>query len=56
MARVQHEHDGARLDQLNANLIAALRVSPEGQQGLAAFLDKHDPPWVQAHDAGAGAS
>jgi len=55
VARVQHEHDGARLDQLNANLIAVLRVSPEGQQGLAAFLDKQDPPWVQARDARAGA-
>ncbi len=28
--------------------IAALRVSPEGQAGLTAFLDKTNPPWV--HD------
>ncbi len=35
-----------RLDQENAALIASLRVSPEGQQGLAAFLDKRAPEWV----------
>lgn len=29
----------------NAVLIAQLRVSPEGQEGLAAFLDKRKPQW-----------
>ncbi len=34
------------MDVENAALIAGLRVSAEGQQGLAAFLDKRPPPWV----------
>ena len=29
-----------------AELIAALRVSPEGQEGLTAFLEKRDPRWA----------
>ena len=33
-------------DQQNAALIARLRVSPEGQEGLTAFLDKRAPSWV----------
>ena len=33
-------------DRRNADLIAALRVSPEGQEGLGAFLDKRAPRWV----------
>ena len=28
-------------------LIARLRVSPEGQEGLTAFLDKRQPKWMQ---------
>lgn len=36
----------AILDEQNAELIARLRVSSEGQQGLRAFLDKHAPEWV----------
>ena len=35
-----------RIDSANAELIARLRVSPEGQHGLAAFLDKRAPAWV----------
>lgn len=35
-----------RIDRANAELIARLRVSKEGQQGLAAFLDKRAPSWV----------
>ncbi|MEN1928464.1 enoyl-CoA hydratase-related protein [Luteimonas sp. MJ250] len=38
--------DRDRLDHDNAALIAALRVSAEGQEGLAAFLDKRKPGWV----------
>ncbi|MEP6510105.1 MAG: enoyl-CoA hydratase-related protein [Dokdonella sp.] len=34
-----------RTDTLNADLIAHLRVSPEGQHGLAAFLDKRAANW-----------
>jgi methylglutaconyl-CoA hydratase len=37
-----------RQDAENAELIARLRVSPEGQAGMAAFLAKQPPPWVQA--------
>jgi methylglutaconyl-CoA hydratase len=36
----------ARIDAANAELIARLRVSTEGQHGLAAFLDKCAPAWV----------
>ncbi len=39
--------DGARHDADNAALIARLRVSPEGQEGLSAFLDKRKPSWLQ---------
>ena len=35
-----------RVDTENAALIARLRVSPEGQEGLTAFLDKRPPSWV----------
>ncbi len=38
--------DGDRHDGDNAALIARLRVSPEGQEGLAAFLDKRTPGWI----------
>ena len=36
-----------RIDAENADLIARLRVSPEGRQGLSAFLEKHSPPWLK---------
>jgi methylglutaconyl-CoA hydratase len=36
-----------RVDTENAALIARLRVSPEGQQGLSAFLEKRSPPWLK---------
>lgn len=35
-----------RIDRDNAELISRLRVSPEGQEGLTAFLDKRVPAWV----------
>ncbi len=38
-------HDASTLDRDNAALIAQLRVSPEGQEGLSAFLDKRKPRW-----------
>lgn len=40
--------DAERIDAENAELIARLRVSPEGQQGLSAFLEKRAPPWARA--------
>ncbi|HET8897521.1 MAG TPA: enoyl-CoA hydratase-related protein [Rhodanobacteraceae bacterium] len=42
MSRESAEH----IDQSNAELIARLRVSPEGQEGLSAFLDKRPPIWA----------
>lgn len=41
------KEDSERVDAENATLIARLRVSPEGQQGLAAFLDKNAPAWAR---------
>ena len=38
--------DQMLLDEENAKLIAGLRVSPEGQEGLSAFLGKRRPNWV----------
>lgn len=38
--------DGARHDAENAALIARLRVSPEGQEGVDAFLRKRKPAWA----------
>jgi methylglutaconyl-CoA hydratase len=35
-----------RTDVENAALIARLRVSAEGQDGLGAFLDKRKPRWT----------
>ena len=37
-----------RIDTENAALIARLRVSTEGQHGLAAFLEKRAPAWSSA--------
>ncbi|RDI99933.1 enoyl-CoA hydratase/isomerase family protein [Dyella solisilvae] len=39
------EAEATRLDQENAALIARLRVSAEGQEGLGAFLAKRPPAW-----------
>lgn len=44
--RVAAQADRDGLDADNAELIAALRVSPEGQEGLSAFLDKRAPRWA----------
>ena len=43
-------HDRAKqktMDEYTAGLIARLRVSAEGQEGLAAFLEKRQPGWVE---------
>lgn len=34
------------IDAANADLIARLRVSPEGQEGITAFLEKRKPSWA----------
>ncbi|MBD9468025.1 enoyl-CoA hydratase-related protein [Pseudoxanthomonas sp. PXM01] len=46
VARVADCSDRDRLDTDNADLIAGLRVSAEGQEGLSAFLDKRAPAWT----------
>ncbi|HVI59824.1 MAG TPA: enoyl-CoA hydratase-related protein [Luteimonas sp.] len=38
--------DRDAIDAANADLIARLRVSPEGQEGLTAFLEKRPPAWA----------
>ena len=35
------------IDEKTARLIADLRVSEEGQEGLAAFLEKRNPGWIK---------
>ncbi|MEO5565620.1 MAG: enoyl-CoA hydratase-related protein [Luteimonas sp.] len=36
------------IDAANAALIARLRVSAEGQEGIAAFLEKRKPSWIRS--------
>jgi len=45
MAGTTEQH-ALRVDMENAALIARLRVSAEGQEGLSAFLDKRPPRWT----------
>ena len=40
------EADAEQIDRENADLIARLRVSDEGQEGLGAFLAKRAPAWI----------
>jgi methylglutaconyl-CoA hydratase len=44
--QVRDSRDRDALDRDNAALIARLRVSSEGQEGLGAFLNKRSPSWV----------
>lgn len=46
VSRVARESDAASQDRTNASLIAGLRVSAEGQEGLAAFLEKRPAIWM----------
>ncbi len=43
--RIADGGEAKTIDAANADLIAKLRVSPEGQEGLSAFLDKRKPAW-----------
>ncbi|MCY7312476.1 MAG: enoyl-CoA hydratase/isomerase family protein [Pseudoxanthomonas sp.] len=45
VAGVLAASDGAAQDATNADLIARLRVSAEGQEGVAAFLERRNPSW-----------
>jgi len=47
---VSAETDRNALIAETARRIAALRVSPEGQEGLAAFLEKRPPAWAPEED------
>lgn len=49
VARTAHPSSKERRaqDEANADLIASLRVSSEGQEGLAAFFDKRRPKWAK---------
>lgn len=47
VARIASTTDRDSADRDNADLIARLRVSPEGQEGLSAFLDKRAPGWAK---------
>ena len=44
--RVAAATDRGTVDIENSALIARLRVSPEGQEGLSAFIDKRAPAWT----------
>ena len=44
---VARQPDRDAIDAANADLIARLRVSAEGQEGLSAFLDKRAPAWTE---------
>lgn len=43
--RAGTESDRAVLQEETASVLAALRVSPEGREGLAAFLERRKPNW-----------
>ncbi|MBX3487605.1 MAG: enoyl-CoA hydratase/isomerase family protein [Candidatus Paracaedibacteraceae bacterium] len=38
------------LQSLTANAIATARATPDGQEGLKAFLEKRQPNWIKKHD------
>ena len=42
-----NEKSQKTIDEFTAKLIANLRVSEEGQEGLAAFLEKRKPAWIE---------
>lgn len=45
LRRVAHQLPGEELDRWTAERIAAARASPEGREGVAAFLAKRAPSW-----------
>ena len=44
-------NDAEDMKSLTTEVIASLRVSPEGQEGLKAFFEKRKPNWLEATDA-----
>lgn len=53
VSRVAHAPVDAELKEYTARTIAAVRAGGEGREGVAAFLEKRAPAWVQAHGKGA---
>jgi methylglutaconyl-CoA hydratase len=47
IAHVAHRPIDQLLAEETASRIAQIRVSPEGQEGIAAFLDKRPPSWTK---------
>lgn len=47
IARTGHNQPDEELIRYTADLIAHLRTSDEGQEGLSAFLEKRAPSWIQ---------
>ena len=45
LVRSFHLHDEIELQKINAETIARLRASPEGIEGVQAFLEKRKPSW-----------
>lgn len=45
ISHVSHQPRDAALTEYTCKLIASLRVSEEGQEGLSAFLEKRPPQW-----------
>ena len=48
IAHVAHRPADQLLAEETATRIARIRVTPEGQEGIAAFLDKRPPGWTKA--------
>lgn len=48
IARVQHGDVDDAMAEDTARRIARLRASPEGKEGVAAFLEKRKPAWVKS--------
>ncbi|HSQ05729.1 MAG TPA: enoyl-CoA hydratase-related protein [Burkholderiales bacterium] len=49
-----HSIVGPRIINETARRIAAIRATPEAQEGMAAFLEKRKPNWISAAGASAG--
>ena len=48
VAHLANEKIDAALIDGTAKLIAKLRASPEGKEGVASFLEKRKPNWVKS--------
>jgi methylglutaconyl-CoA hydratase len=46
-----HDEESQKsMDEYTSGLIAGLRIMDEGQEGLAAFLEKRNPAWLDSQD------